>query len=635
MRSSIEMAKRKEVRRAKEKAMEASLKRSDLAGSVIKEEKRAELNDDHQEESREIREVGNGRLAHNRNNSSKPSSPNKKDLDISKQVPVVATTERSFMNTNSRAPSSDQKDQEDQLESAKASIGEVREENERLKTTLARIVKDYQSLQMHFFDILQQEEAKKSTDTTTTREEMEEPEFVSLSLGRISSEPKEKISNVSKTKEDEKLKEGLALGLDCKFDVSNPGPTEPVSNRSPENSSEEPKEEEVRETWPPGKILKTMRSGDDEVPQQPPVKKARVCVRARCDTPTMMDGCQWRKYGQKIAKGNPCPRGYYRCTVAPACPVRKQVQRCVEDMSILITTYEGTHNHPLPISATAMASTTSAAACMLMSGSSSSQTGLGTMATAAADLHGLNFNLSDNSRSRQFYLPNSSISTSPSYPTVTLDLTAPPTLSSSSLSDINRLSSTFPPPPRYSSTSLNFSSSESNTLPISLGNGYLRYGNQPYTKNQIGSLNLGRQPQEHFYHPYNMQKNNPTPPQQFSTETIAAATKAVTSDPSFQSALAAAITSIVGNGGSVAGAHGNQGGVENCGQSSKWGEPFPAISSYPATPNGIGCATSYLNRSPPSSNPQPGSLVLFPPPLPFSTSKSASVSPADNRDHIN
>ncbi|KAF8390247.1 hypothetical protein HHK36_024772 [Tetracentron sinense] len=585
--------------------MEATLKRSGLEG-LVKEEKRIESNGD-EEDFREIAKVGNATQAHQGDNS-KPSSPNQKDLGISKQ--------------------------EDQLESAKAEMGEVREENERLKTILARIMKDYQSLHMHFFDIVQQEEAKKSTEAAPIHQEIEEPELVSLSLGRNPSEPKkeEKISNSSIAEEDEQLKEGLALGLDCKFEMSNPGATEPLSNPSPENSFEESKEEEAGQTWPSSKILKMMRSGDDDVSQQTPLKKARVSVRARCDTPTMNDGCQWRKYGQKIAKGNPCPRAYYRCTVAPACPVRKQVQRFAEDMSILITTYEGTHNHPLPISATAMASTTSAAASMLMSGSSSSHPGLGASATTTtSDLHGLNFSLFDNSRSRQFYLPNSSISPSASCPTIILDLTTPPSSSSSLSSHFNMLSSNNPPT-RFSSTSLNFSSSQANTIPTSWGNGYLGYGNQSYNKNHIGALNLGRQPQEQFYQPY-IQKTNPNASQQSLTETIAAATKAITSDPSFRSALAAAVTSIVGSGGGGVG-HANQGGGENFGQNLKWGEPFPAITHFPSTPNGNGCGSSYLNRSS-SSNPQQGSLMFPPPSLPFSTPKSASASPADNRDHIN
>lgn len=141
---------------------------------------------------------------------------------------------------------------------------------------------------MQFYDIIQQEETKKSTEIVDNHQAFEEPEFVSLSLGRVVGEPKKDGKNItsSQGKDDVQVQEGLSLGLDCKFEISKSEANESLPNPSPVNSFEETKEE-AGETWPPSKVLKTMQSGDDEVLKQNPAKKARVSVRARCDTPTV------------------------------------------------------------------------------------------------------------------------------------------------------------------------------------------------------------------------------------------------------------------------------------------------------------------------------------------------------------
>ncbi|KAK9080723.1 hypothetical protein SSX86_000481 [Deinandra increscens subsp. villosa] len=77
------------------------------------------------------------------------------------------------------------------------------------------------------------------------------------------------------------------------------------------------------------------------------IREPRVVVQTTSEVDVLDDGYRWRKYGQKVVKGNPNPRSYYKCT-STGCTVRKHVERASHDLKSVITTYEGKHNHDVP-----------------------------------------------------------------------------------------------------------------------------------------------------------------------------------------------------------------------------------------------------------------------------------------------
>jgi len=88
-------------------------------------------------------------------------------------------------------------------------------------------------------------------------------------------------------------------------------------------------------------------SSKDIAMAQRTIREPRVVVQTTSDVDILDDGYRWRKYGQKVVKGNPHPRSYYKCTNV-GCLVRKHVERASTDIKAVITTYEGKHNHDVP-----------------------------------------------------------------------------------------------------------------------------------------------------------------------------------------------------------------------------------------------------------------------------------------------
>ncbi|KAL6623276.1 hypothetical protein ACP70R_033155 [Stipagrostis hirtigluma subsp. patula] len=85
-----------------------------------------------------------------------------------------------------------------------------------------------------------------------------------------------------------------------------------------------------------------------QISSQRTLSEPKIIVQTTSEVDLLDDGYRWRKYGQKVVKGNPHPRSYYKCTYA-GCNVRKHIERASSDPKAVITTYEGKHNHEPPV----------------------------------------------------------------------------------------------------------------------------------------------------------------------------------------------------------------------------------------------------------------------------------------------
>ncbi|XP_059297204.1 WRKY transcription factor 6-like [Lycium ferocissimum] len=393
---------------------------------------------------------------------------------------------------------------QNELAQLQVELGRMNVENQRLRGMLTQVSNNYAALQMHLAALMQQQNSR--TENTQDHkiveaksEEKMQEKIVPRQFLELGPSGDELSHNSHSSSEERTVSESSRKNVQVTRHKGTIGREE-----SPES-----------ESWVPSTVPKLNSSIPVDQATDATMRKARVSVRARSEAPMITDGCQWRKYGQKMAKGNPCPRAYYRCTMAVGCPVRKQVQRCVEDRTILNTTYEGTHNHPLPPAAMAMASTTSAAANMLLSGSMPSADGL----------------MNPNNFLARTMLPCSSsmatISASAPFPTITLDLTQ--TQNSLPYHQRTTPNPQFQVPFQSSPQHPNFiTSMPPPPMPQGLHN-----------QSKFSGLQVS---QDAKLQPQQLQhvQNHPS-----FTDTLTAATAAITADPNFTAALAAAISSMI------------------------------------------------------------------------------------------
>ncbi|XP_024019374.1 probable WRKY transcription factor 23 [Morus notabilis] len=120
---------------------------------------------------------------------------------------------------------------------------------------------------------------------------------------------------------------------------------DPQQIKTAEQEEDDDEEDDDEEEEAHEKTKKQLKAKKTNKKRQ---REPRFAFMTKSEVDHLEDGYRWRKYGQKAVKNSPFPRSYYRCTSA-SCNVKKRVERSYSDPNVVVTTYEGQHTHPSPL----------------------------------------------------------------------------------------------------------------------------------------------------------------------------------------------------------------------------------------------------------------------------------------------